>query len=331
MAIPPSSKLSDHIEYDALGIIADYVSNPQALAHMGAADLITRARHSIFTAYLETPSLERYVRNAEVLYPGTSEDLERITAVQTSLLSDSCNYKILPEIDPNEPFDILLLDQHSKMVEAVDFIAFFEELEKQVPEAREYNLNLQILDPVLKAKALQTWMHENAGLFSHIVELDLSDLNLKFLPTEIDLLTELKILDLADNQLMAIPDSIGKLTRLTDLCLRRNRLSSVPDSIGNLTNLRRLMLSNNIIRKLPDSIEKLTELRRLGLNDNLLKELPENIGNLSQLERLNISNNQIERLPNSMEKITEITGLFLDANLINLEDIPPHLIAAMGP
>ncbi len=103
--------------------------------------------------------------------------------------------------------------------------------------------------------------------------LDLSDLQLRELPTEIGTLGDRLLgLNLAYNRLRSLPPEIGKLKRLRTLILTFNDLTELPSEIGQLTNLETLFVAgwhrSNSLRRLPDEIKHLGNLKQLDLRGN---------------------------------------------------------------
>ena len=78
--------------------------------------------------------------------------------------------------------------------------------------------------------------------------LDLLDMGLSELPTDIAKLKNLQILYLYENQLTTLPREIGQLKNLQILFLDENQLSSLPPEIGQLTNLEILGLHHNNLK-----------------------------------------------------------------------------------
>lgn len=146
-----------------------------------------------------------------------------------------------------------------------------------------------------------------------VKRLSLTMKDLRQLPTEILLFTNLEVLDLTHNKLRTLPESIGKLTELRELHVRGNGLQCLPESIGKLTKLQILDLEANCITGLPDSLAKCTELRHVCMQNNpyapvsasfggwnkvrTMQELPEVLTRLPKLEQLVIDDTLIRTLP----------------------------------
>lgn len=67
------------------------------------------------------------------------------------------------------------------------------------------------------------------------------------IPTEIGLLTAVRVLDLSGNTLIGpLPSQLGRLRRLVELSLQKNKLrASIPTELGQLTALALLNLNDN--------------------------------------------------------------------------------------
>jgi len=99
-------------------------------------------------------------------------------------------------------------------------------------------------------------------------------------------------LDLSNKQLKTVPSYVFNLTNLEVLDLSNNQLTgSLPAKIRQLQNLKVLNLSNNLMTGVPAEIGQLKNLQVLNLANNQLTGLPIELKNLSNLETLNISNN----------------------------------------
>jgi Leucine-rich repeat (LRR) protein len=164
--------------------------------------------------------------------------------------------------------------------------------------------------------------------------LELDNLNLLFLPDDIEKLSNLmylsinhnridtlpklpktiKILYLNFNHFKTIPDEIIELPNLEILLMYSNKITSIPININKLKTLKTLGLSYNMISHLPKEIGELKSLKTLELKENLLYSLPKSIVDLQNLRNLLLSNNKISRLPKKMDKLTLLEKLDLDNN-----------------
>lgn len=90
--------------------------------------------------------------------------------------------------------------------------------------------------------------------------INLSNRNLRALPREIELFTNVTFLNLFQNQLSDLPESssIWKLTQLRDLNLGENPLTSISRSIDRLTELEELNIRGHQCTSLPESILEIT-------------------------------------------------------------------------
>ena len=118
--------------------------------------------------------------------------------------------------------------------------------------------------------------------------LNLSNLQLKALPSQLSSLQHLKYLYLDNNKLIFIPE-IGSLINLEELSIENNELSLIPEVYYNLKNLKSLNLSKNHLRILSPSLFKSYQnLTILWLNGCGLMYLPHEIGCLKSLEKLGL-------------------------------------------
>jgi internalin A len=149
-------------------------------------------------------------------------------------------------------------------------------------------------------------------------KLDLSQLGLTELPSQIGNLTNLAVLSLHHNQITVIPEAIGHLTNLTELSLHHNQITVILEAIGHLTNLTKLWLDSNKIIVIPEAIGHLTNLTVLRLDCNQITHIPEAIGNLTNLTGLWLSSNQVTVIPETIGHLTNLTELRLFSNKITI-------------
>ncbi|MEL6160447.1 MAG: COR domain-containing protein [Cyanobacteria bacterium J06627_32] len=158
---------------------------------------------------------------------------------------------------------------------------------------------------------------------THINRLDLSQNKLTSVPPELGQLTQLTILSLYQNQLTSVPPELGQLTQLTILSLYQNQLTSVPPELGQLSNLSRLYLYQNQLTNVPPELGQLTQLTRLYLSQNQLTNVPPQLGNLIGLKWLSLHQNRLTGVPPELGQLIDLPELSLHQNL--LTDVPPEL------
>lgn len=168
--------------------------------------------------------------------------------------------------------------------------------------------------------------------------LDLENLNLTQLPSEVASLTWLTELWLTRNYISELPEFIGQLKNLQKLILQFNPISQVPESlarltkltlfaiisgspsavtsaIGQLPNLSILVLEDVGLARIPDWLPKLKKLEQLYLGNNKLSELPDSLSELHRLEVLSIRGNLFKRMPPSLFRLPKLQTLHIDGKL----------------
>ena len=120
----------------------------------------------------------------------------------------------------------------------------------------QIQLQLNLPAPLQTADAIRAWMNDpaNAGQLNSFIALSFIARNLRIIPSEIRLLTQLQALDLAYNQIREIPNAINALTQLWYLNLAGNQITAIPNAISALTQLRHLNLADNQITVIPDAL-----------------------------------------------------------------------------
>jgi Leucine-rich repeat (LRR) protein len=130
---------------------------------------------------------------------------------------------------------------------------------------------------------------------------------------------QLEVLDLSGMNLLYLPPEVADLRNLKQLILGNwgngkimpdgNKLMGFPEKIYQLQQLEELSLSYNQICILPESISQLNNLKSFKINSNKLDFLPESIGNLTKLTSLDISSNKIKSLPELICQLGKDSGL----------------------
>ncbi|MCB8751633.1 leucine-rich repeat domain-containing protein [Planktothrix agardhii] len=147
-----------------------------------------------------------------------------------------------------------------------------------------------------------------------LTELDLTNISLTEIPTEVFELEWLEKLNLSENELTSIPESITHLTNLSELNLCCTQLTSVPESISRLTNLSSLNLSYNQLKSVPKEIAHLSNLSTLNLEHNQLTSVPESITHLINLSILYLGRNHLTSVPEAITRLTNLSTLALNSN-----------------
>lgn len=148
--------------------------------------------------------------------------------------------------------------------------------------------------------------------------LDLSSNQLTALLPEFETLKDLDNLNLRGNQFTTFPPELFALKRMTTLRLDGNRLTDLPPEIAVLTSLRVLTLRNNRITALPSEIAALTSLFNLDLGQNELDHFPPEISEFEKLFSLNLSGNKLTNLPPSIGSLSELMFLELMDNRLTV-------------
>jgi len=133
-----------------------------------------------------------------------------------------------------------------------------EDIQKLILWAQEFNIRQNILPS-----------SEDALLNLEI--LNLSDLQLDFIPKEIRVLQNLKKLYLTNNNLTDLPLEIFSLQNLEVLWIQENKLTYLSNEVNNLVNLKDLVLYDNTIQKLPKKMN-LQSLAFIALHRNYLSK-----------------------------------------------------------
>ncbi len=144
---------------------------------------------------------------------------------------------------------------------------------------------------------------------SNASTLELDNLQLSEIPSEISKLTQLTSLSFYNNLITEIK-GLDKLSRLKELDLSRNDLTEIK-GLEKLTRLTSLSLYNNQLTEIK-GLEKLTQLKVLDLRRNKLTEI-KGIAQLTKLTKLYLEKNQFSKIE-GLEKLTKLTELNLGEN-----------------
>ena len=145
---------------------------------------------------------------------------------------------------------------------------------------------------------------------SGVTNLDISNIGLTELPTEVCHLTHLRNLDLSGNPLKTLPPEIRLLTNLEELNLRSTWVA-LPREIGSLRSLKTLILDDNPWIVIPIEIGQIKGLREISIKNCSLSTIPLWITEVSNLQYLDLQNNAIFYLPREVKKLTSLKKLVL--------------------
>lgn len=186
----------------------------------------------------------------------------------------------------------------------------------------------QLINPIWSSYSLKKMMRKFEGtpIYNKIVEsyekklenLDLSGQIPTDFPLEaLQYLSHLKKLNLSNNDLKQIPSELSVLTQLQELNLSRNSLQEIPVAMVALK-LTKLDLSVNPLKNFPLAVSGMTSLTDLRMAATQISEL--NIRKLEKLQHLDVMCNNIERLSRDIFKPYSKLDLCLAYN--PLADIP---------
>lgn len=171
-------------------------------------------------------------------------------------------------------------------------------------------------------KCWRSYQRHNA-----IVEVDLSNLKLSFLPIGLRFLPKNLLIapafNLSNNQLKTLPKWFGEFNTY-HLNISKNQFHTFPNAIFKFTDLEHFDISNNYLESIPSEIQALSKLKWLYLYNNNIKTLPNVFNKLFQLNTLVLSGNNLIELPKTIGTLAELYDLNLADNkqLKYLVDIP---------
>ncbi|WP_028469928.1 COR domain-containing protein [Neptunomonas japonica] len=125
-------------------------------------------------------------------------------------------------------------------------------------------------------------------------------------------------LDLSQIRLSSVPSEILKIPELEQLNLSKNHIDELPDFLFDLHNLKIISLQSNRIRVIPSGIERLINLIRIDLNDNELESIEEGLGNIGALTTVYLGRNNLRSLPSSLANLNNLKVLSLAGNRLNI-------------
>ncbi|OQR84887.1 hypothetical protein ACHHYP_12587 [Achlya hypogyna] len=164
-------------------------------------------------------------------------------------------------------------------------------------------------------------------------DLNLADLALCAVPSEVLSISTLLKLNLRHNNLTNLPsvaqflaakphtilcrvDLVESLPLLEVLNVAENALTNLPPDVGGLQKLRLLYAQSNHLRSLPLSLMSCAKLQELYVQHNAIREVPDEFAHLTSLSVLSLAHNNLEHLPTSLNALTGLKVVDLSGNTL---------------
>lgn len=154
--------------------------------------------------------------------------------------------------------------------------------------------------------------------FPTLQVLDLSQLILTAVPSNISTLTSLESLNISNNTISQNFGALSAFANLKELNFSGNQLTQIPSQLSSLTGLTSLDLSHNLFAtSYSAALSSLKNLEWLSLADNQITAFPTELSQLKKLVHFNISDNKISGGFGSLLVLKDLEQLYLDKNLIS--------------
>ena len=195
---------------------------------------------------------------------------------------------------------------------------------------------------------LQEWIKNDCDkiIGEQIIDLDISDNDLRKIPKEIFKLTQLETFncngnqikkipkeikhliklerfECSGNQIKNIPKEIKHLIKLEDFECIGNQIKKIPKKLCNLINLNTFMCGGNNIKKIPKEINNLKNLKIFYCNDNKIKKITKEICENIHLVDLDCSKNEIKKISKEIDKLIHLSEFQCSENKIR--NIPKEI------
>ena len=156
---------------------------------------------------------------------------------------------------------------------------------------------------------------------------DVSHNQLKDLPLDISLLTELKTLNCSHNELSDMADLFGQLNHLKEINLSFNHFKNLPNVIYKFKYLIRLNCEHNSIAKIDHDLVNLKRLKFLVFDHNQLESV-DNIDfeQVKKLEYIHMAHNQLIKFPRGLHSLHYLKNVNLSYNRLTSFPIDLFLV-----
>eukprot|EP00520_Triparma_pacifica_P016971 CAMPEP_0118642542 /NCGR_PEP_ID=MMETSP0785-20121206/5887_1 /TAXON_ID=91992 /ORGANISM="Bolidomonas pacifica, Strain CCMP 1866" /LENGTH=1549 /DNA_ID=CAMNT_0006534093 /DNA_START=130 /DNA_END=4776 /DNA_ORIENTATION=- len=190
----------------------------------------------------------------------------------------------------------------------------------------EWCENFQTINSLYLKSCRMRELGPDVQLLRNLVEMNLEDNNLEFLPPQICRLRRLQFINFSKNRLYELPDDFGTMVDLKEVILDINRLEKFPKTIGNLRHLEILSCNRNWLYELDPGIVELSALQELCLDGNYITVLPEGIGKMN-LNTLKLAHNRLEYLETDCLRpnlVNSLSVFWVSSN--NLIELPQSFV-----
>ena len=120
---------------------------------------------------------------------------------------------------------------------------------------------------------------------------------IKEIPLGVGKLSNLVQFDIPNNEVTFIPESFYNLKKIKNIELKNNKIDSVSSKIGQLVNVQSLGIADNPLRHIPSEICNLKKMKYLDLDNTKITELPKCLGELQNIDWIHISGTQLTEFP----------------------------------
>lgn len=130
-------------------------------------------------------------------------------------------------------------------------------------------------------------------------------------------LFHLNFLNISEIALDILPSEIGNLENLQSLILFGNKLSVLPSEVAKLANLKMLDVSRNELKEFPECLNGLTKLVSINLSNNSIEIVPK--WTVTTLKSIDFSNNKLIIFPDiCYAEMSQLSEVFYKLNIFDL-------------
>ncbi len=285
------------ISHDILGVIVRYIGDPCITAPVCSQwNKITESIYPfLFKDYKKVEDLKPFLERAVELCP-EGDEKSLVQTIYTLVIEETRFFpegeaKVKESVNWGKLNEARLsaIAQTIEQKKARDLIAVFKKIAEISPSANAYLIYFEQkrgLEGIELAHELSDWMVEEVKLPDSVLLaidfLDLSCLQLCFIPPVIALMKNLRRLDLSHNLLQD------------------------PKEICNLMNLEKLKLHDNKLRYFPKEFVNLKKLDMIDITKNPIVEPQKEILSLRHLTKIFIDKEQIQKISKNCDEMKHI-------------------------